>query len=206
MKRLLVAAAIAVAVVVAATRAPSPEASAPESATARPFAATGPNGKTVATFAAEAASVDSPEVTAIQLPPSRFFPNAKVVARVREPAGANGVERVIDTVETKMHQPYVRVERILSPRKAGGQRVTREVAMVANQLLLQKPESVSGADFARMLARAGASEVKPIGDTYLATFAAEPRDPRALDTYVSRVREVAGADVTVEPNYIRKLF
>ena len=48
--------------------------------------------------------------------------------------------------------------------------------------------------------------MKEISGAFLATFAAQPMDPRALDTFMSRVREVAGADVTVEPNYIRKLF
>jgi hypothetical protein len=136
-----------------------------------------------------------------------FFPKAKVIAEVADPVDAQGRQRVIQTVETSMKEPYVRVERTFVKKATGGRhQVGGEVAMVSNQLLLEKPDSLDKATFETLLRQAGAKDVTEIGDAFLATFAAEPRDPHALDTFVSRVKEVAGADVTVEPNYLRKLF
>lgn len=137
-----------------------------------------------------------------------FFPKAKVIAKVADPVDSRGRQRVIETVETSMKEPYVRVERTFRRSEAGKRRqVGGEVAMVANQLLLEKPDSVDKEAFETMLHKAGALGVAEIGEeAYLATFAADPTDPRALDTFMSRVKEVAGADVIVEPNYIRKMF
>jgi hypothetical protein len=106
-----------------------------------------------------------------------------------------------------MHEPYVRVERTFQRTATGKRRqLGGEIAMVANQLLLEKPDSVSKLGFEGMLRKAGAQGVSEIGEAYLATFAADPTDPRALDAFMKRVREVAGADLIVEPNYIRKMF
>jgi len=132
-----------------------------------------------------------------------YFPKAKIVARVADPADAQGRRRVIETVETNMKERFVRVERTF---RADGKPASAEVAMVANQLLLEKPAAVAVGDFVVALKKAGALEVKQIGEAFLATFSSKPEDPRALDAYLSRVKEVAGADVTVEPNYIRKMF
>jgi hypothetical protein len=136
-----------------------------------------------------------------------FFPKAKVVAQVADPVDAKGRERVIETVETGMREKYVRVERSFT-RDAQGvlHKASADLAMVANQLLLEKPTGLTTAAFTLLLKQAGAIDVKPIGEAFLATFQAKPEDPRALDAYMSKVREVAGARVTVEPNYIRKLF
>lgn len=136
-----------------------------------------------------------------------FFPSARVVASVTEPAGADGRQRVIETVETTMRERFVRVERVLSPAADGGSHVTSEVAMVANQLMLQKPSQMADYVFVEMLGRAGALNVKELGEgAFLATFEAQPADPRALDTNVAKVQELAGVEITVEPNYIRKIF
>lgn len=135
-----------------------------------------------------------------------FFPKARVVASVTEPA-EHGQSRVIETVETTMRERYVRVERVLSPSSTGGAHVTSEVAMVANQLLLKKPAGMAGYMFLDLLGRAGAVHVKELGDeAYLATFQARPTDPKALDVSLARVQELAGVDITAEPNYIRKIF
>ncbi|MGZ3686014.1 MAG: hypothetical protein ACXVCI_19320, partial [Bdellovibrionota bacterium] len=124
-----------------------------------------------------------------------------------DPVDAQGRQRVIETVETGMKEPYVRVERTFKQDSSGVQhQLGGEVAMVANQLLLEKPDGLDKAAFKQLLKQAGAQDVKEIGEAFLATFAAQPLDPHALDTFMSRVKEVAGADVTVEPNYIRKLF
>ncbi len=137
-----------------------------------------------------------------------FFPRARLIARVSDPVDSSGRSRIIETVETSMKQPYVRVERTVVMGENGKAEVKSEVAMVANQLLLQKPLSFEKEPFLDALQKAGADEVKEIAEsTYLATFTARPNDPRALDDFVSRVREMAGADsMTVEPNYIRKIF
>ena len=136
-----------------------------------------------------------------------FVPKAKVVAEVADPVDAQGRQRVIETVETSMKEPYVRVERTFVKKATGGRhQVGGEVAMVSNQLLLEKPDSLDKATFETMLRQAGATDVTEIGEAFLATFAAEPKDPRALDGFMSRVKEVAGSEVTVEPNYLRKLF
>jgi hypothetical protein len=136
-----------------------------------------------------------------------FFPSSRVVASVTEPAGADGRQRVIETVETSMRERFVRVERVLSPAADGGSHVTSEVAMVANQLMLQKPSQMADYIFVEMLGRAGALNVKELGEgAFLATFEAQPADPRALDSHVAKVQELAGVEITVEPNYIRKIF
>ena len=78
---------------------------------------------------------------------------------------------------------------------------------MANQLMLQRPEAQGKEEFLHSVRRAGAIEIKELADDiFLATFTAEPENPRALDAYVSRLREVAGAEISVEPNYIRKVF
>jgi hypothetical protein len=162
-------------------------------------------------------SASAPVVPAVALPAAElttddpviptFFPRARVIAEVADPVDAQGRQRVIETVETSMKEPYVRVERTFVKKAKGGRhQVGGEVAMVSNQLLLEKPDSLDKASFETMLRQAGAKEVTEIGEAFLATFAAEPTDPRALDSFMSRVKEVAGADVMVEPNYLRKLF
>jgi len=136
-----------------------------------------------------------------------FFPKAKVIASVSDPERDDGSHRVIENVETAMRNQLVRVERILQPSSDGGSRVVEEVAMVANQLLLQKPYGMAAYIFLDMLSQAGALEVKELeGNAYLATFDAQPGNPRALDSYTARVQELAGVEIAVEPNYLSKIF
>jgi len=132
-----------------------------------------------------------------------FIPQSKVLASVSDPPDAEGRQRVIESVETGMREPYVRVVKILV---AGSAQIESEVAMVANQLLLEKPADLTSGVFVELLKSAGAVNVKAVGEAYLATFTARPEDPRALDGFMARVHEVAGADINVEPNYIRKMF
>jgi|GEM_PF-5213137 len=135
-----------------------------------------------------------------------FFPESKVVASVRDDR-SDGNQRVIENVETSMRDKLVRVERVTEPMSDGSSRVVQEVAMVANQLMLQKPAGMASYMFLDLLSQAGAVEVKELdGDAYLATFNAQPSNPRALETHVAKVQELAGVDISVEPNYIRKLF
>lgn len=154
--------------------------------------------------AADTAEEDALSADAQAIPV--FFPKANVVAKVADPVDAGRRQRVIETVETGMKEPYVRVERVFERRNGGARQVGGEIAMVANQVLLEKPEALDRATFERLLRSAGANKVEPVGDAFLATFTAQPADPRALDTIMNRVKEVAGAEVTVEPNYLRKVF
>jgi hypothetical protein len=135
-----------------------------------------------------------------------FFPSVKVVAKVVDPAQADGRFKEFETVETSMKERYVRVERTLIPDGAGKLRLVSEIAMVANQILLMRPEALDAAKFQEVLRQAGAIEVKPVGEAFLATFEARPQDPKALDSYIAKVREVAQTDISIEPNYIRKMF
>ena len=140
------------------------------------------------------------------LPPRSYFPKAKVVARVREQPQADGRFREWETIETSMKEKYVRVERTFLPDANGKLQTVAEAAMVANQVLLMKPAELEVARFEEILRQAGAIDLKPVGAAFLATFPARPQDPRALETYIARVKELAQVDFPVEPNYLRKMF
>lgn len=136
-----------------------------------------------------------------------FFPQSIVISSVRDPERDDGSQRVIENVETTMRDKLVRVERLVQPLADGGSRVVEEVAMVANQLMLQKPVGMASYMFLDLLSQAGAVEVKELdGDAFLATFRAQPDNPRALEAHSAKVQELAGVDITMEPNYIRKIF
>lgn len=163
--------------------------------------------KAMATEVIEEEPASGAEPAAQALPLPSFLPQARVIASVTGPEASDGRRVLVQTVETNMNDRYVRVERVIAPTLSGGTQVLEETAMVANQLLLVKPENMAAYDFLDMLGRAGAERVKELqGGGYLATFSADPSDPMALDTYKARVQELAGVEITVEPNYIRKLF
>jgi hypothetical protein len=146
------------------------------------------------------------EPQAVALIPT-FFPKAKLVAKVSDPVDSKGRQKVIETVETGMREKFVRVVSTYVSDGQGGVRRTGELTMVANQLLLERPATLDAATFEKLIRQAGALNVKAINsDAFLATFASQPQNPRALDTYMSQVKQVAGTNVTVEPNYIRKAF
>ncbi len=136
-----------------------------------------------------------------------FFPQSIVISSVSDPERDDGSQRVIENVETTMRDKLVRVERLVQPLADGGSRVVEEVAMVANQLMLQKPVGMASYMFLDLLSQAGAVEVKELdGDAFLATFRAQPDNPRALEAHTAKVQELAGVDIAMEPNYIRKIF
>lgn len=136
--------------------------------------------------------------------PRRFFPEAKVVARVEERA-AGGEFRVIKTVETGMSEPYVVVEELFRGGESP-ENLVEQTAMVANQLLVAPPEGVGDERLLAALRKAGAVEIKKVGASYLATFPAFPDDPRALDKFKERLVASADFEPVIEPNYIRKIF
>lgn len=138
-------------------------------------------------------------------PGSAFFPEATVVATWASPVDEDGYHKVVKTLETDLTHPFVRLVETYAVE--GELEVLQsQVAMVANQLLLQRPENVSEAFFLSALQGAGAIEVRPVGAGYLATFEARPTEPNALDFFRDRVREAIGTEAVVEPNYIRKLI
>lgn len=138
-------------------------------------------------------------------PGAAFFPEATVVATWAGPVDEDGYHKVVKTLETDLTHPFVRLVETYAVE--GELEVLQsQVAMVANQLLLQRPENVSEALFLTALQGAGAIDVKPVGAGYLATFEARPAEPNALDVFRDRVREAVGTETVVEPNYIRKLI
>jgi hypothetical protein len=113
--------------------------------------------------------------------------------------------RVIKTVETSRKERYIRVEETYTGGAINAAGLVRESAMVANQLLTQRPEAMAEESFVRILGETGAAEIKKIGDAFLVTFRAEPENPRALDGYIAKLKAALGSAV-VEPNYIRHLL
>src|SRR5262249_9137388 len=100
-----------------------------------------------------------------------FFPTARIVARVTEPADARGRHRELETVETGMRERYVRVVRTVRIEPGGKRRISGEIAMVADQLMLEKPAFMDGSAFTKLLRKAGAIRIAALNeDAYLATF------------------------------------
>lgn len=147
-----------------------------------------------------AAAVESSNVAL----PRRYFPEAKVLSRVEIPS-ANGELRVLKTVETNMAEPYVVVEEVFQGA-AKLENLIEQSAMVANQLLVAPVEGVTEERLVGAIQRAGAVDVKKSGDNFLATFPALPDDPRAVETFRQRLIASADFELTIEPNYIRKLY
>ena len=135
----------------------------------------------------------------------RMFDGANVVSSVTEPGPVEGQETTTKIVETNLKQPYVTLEEIYDT--VDGKKVMIDQrAMVSNQLMLQMPDGVTEEAFFAALRQAGAVELRAIDGAVIATFEARPNEPKALDGYLARVKEILGANVTVEPNYVRKLI
>jgi hypothetical protein len=137
--------------------------------------------------------------------PARLFPGAKVISFVESAADAQGKVHVIKTLETKMKQKFVQVVETYIDGEASEANLVEQHAMVANQILAQKPEAMTEDRFLRVLGETGASDIKKVGESFLVTFQAEPQNPHALDGFLARVRGSADG-LVVEPNYIRRLF
>jgi hypothetical protein len=137
--------------------------------------------------------------------PKRFFPESPVVS-VLESSTANGEILVVKTVETKREQPFVRIEETYRIGAGGQRELVDQVAMVSNQLLVDRPEAISEKDFFSLLQTAGAQSMKKTGLAYLITFPAEPSNPKALESFREKVLAVSGGAIVVEPNYIRRIF
>lgn len=134
-----------------------------------------------------------------------MFEGAPVISSVTEAGPAEGQEKTTKIVETNLKQPYVTLEEIYDT--VDGKKVLIDQrAMVANQLMLQMPDGVAEEAFFAALRQAGALELKALDGAVIATFESRPNEPKALDGYLSRVKEILGANVTVEPNYVRKLI
>lgn len=158
-----------------------------------------------ATAAPEASALPMVVLPAQGSGDSGYFPGASVVASTEELSDEEGEVRVVKTLETDLSERFVRL--VETYRKEGEDRVLeRQEAMVANQLLLRKPDGAAEDEFLAGLQQAGALEVKVVGGGYLATFESRPGEPNALNLFRERVREVLGTSVVVEPNYIRQLI
>lgn len=134
-----------------------------------------------------------------------MFAEAPVISSVTEYGPEPGQETVSRVVETSMKLPFVKIREIYEERD-GKRILVDQRAMVANQLMLQRPAGVPEEDFFAALRSAGAKEIKPVADAVVVTFESRPHDPKALDDALSRVRAALGVDVVIEPNYIRKLL
>lgn len=153
------------------------------------------------------AVVHATEVSEDEVAEVVFFPRSRIVASVADPEGADGRQRVLETVETSTKNKFVRLERTLQAYAGGGSQVVAEVAMVENQLLLRKPAGMASYMFLDILSRAGALEVKELeGNSYLATFRSKPEDPRALEDYSATVQGLAEVEISIEPNYLGRTF
>jgi len=134
-----------------------------------------------------------------------MFADAPVVSSMVEYGPEPGQETTTRIVETKMKHPFVKIREIYEERE-GTRVLVAQTAMVANQLMLQRPAGVNEQEFLSALRSAGAKELRPAGDAVVATFEARPHDPKALDDALAKVREALGAEVTIEYNYIRRLI
>lgn len=137
--------------------------------------------------------------------PRSIFSHAKLISRVESEPDEAGRVKVIKTLETNMKQRFVRLEETYVEGKAVLQNLVEQTAMVANQLLTQKPAAMAEERFVQLLGETGADEVRKVGDSFLVTYHAEPDNPLALDAYISRMKS-AVEGLVVEPNYIRRLF
>jgi hypothetical protein len=157
--------------------------------------------------ASPAETVDSVRaISSVPVRPSAYFPGARVLSSVTVEGRHRGEVLVIKTVETEMNEPYVRIEETYREAAGGaGRELVNQAAMVANQILVSRPQGVDEQTFVNVLFSAGAVDVKKRGAGYLATFPAAPEDPRALDSFIERVRESSGVALVIEPNYIRRL-
>ena len=130
-----------------------------------------------------------------------YFPKARIISQVEAGGGREEEKHVIKIVETKMQQPYVRLEETYS-----GKELVDQLAMVANELIVQKPEAMADTQFTDILARAGAVSVRRAGENFVAVFPADPDNPKSLDGFIRAIRAAAPTDFWIEPNFIRKLF
>ena len=132
-----------------------------------------------------------------------LFTEGKIIAEQKIQLDEETVQ-LIKIVETETRFPLVRVEEIY---KGKGSQISQTAAMVANQLMLLKPESVTYAAFVEIIRDAGGVEVKKISESvYLVTFRFSPRDALALDNALAKIRESSGGQIISEKNYIRKLI
>lgn len=136
--------------------------------------------------------------------PASFFPDAKVISSVWIDGKRPDEKILIKTVETDMKYSFVRVEEVY--KGSGADRsLIDQAAMIANQVLIQRPDDISDENFLAGLRAAGAIESKPMQSAFLVTFEAKPEDPQALESYVARLRQVLGKEIVIEPNYVRKI-
>lgn len=156
---------------------------------------------------AQALSADAtpaPELPAVA--PRLYFPGAKVLATYQAAASADGSVRVVKHVETGMEEKVVRLEEVYEGGVVRADHLVDQIAMVANQLLTKPADGVAEERFLGILRAAGATDVRPVGESFLVTFAADPRDAQALDGFRARLLAAADGAVVAEPNYIRRLF
>lgn len=152
--------------------------------------------------AAEPASpVKSEEPPRMQ---QEFFPRAKVISSITLPGKKAGQVLVIKTLETDLKQPFVRVEETYVGEGSSRQMVD-QAAMIANQILVKRPNELPEGEFVSILEKAGAIALKKMSSGYLVTFQARPEDPQALDSYMGKVRALSPG-IFIEPNYVRKIF
>ena len=157
---------------------------------------------TVETESAAPVMVAEEEIPAVL--PRLYFPDAKVIARHVSEPDAEGRVRVTKTVEAR--EKLVRIDEVYEGGSADPDHLMDQVAMVANEVLAQRPDSMGEAEFLSLLERVGALKVKKTGAAFLVTFTAEPRDPRAVESFRERLSAELPPGAVVEPNYIRRLL
>jgi hypothetical protein len=138
-------------------------------------------------------------ITAPVVAPRLFFPEARVLASAQAEVDSRGNVHVIKTVENKQKV-------ILIDETYEGGTLVDQIAMMANQVLAQKPDGLADERFMAILGEVGASDVKRAGESYLITFQAEPENPHALHTFMARLKMAMNGEIVVEPNYIRRLL
>lgn len=133
---------------------------------------------------------------------SVYFPNAPEMSRWEKvtPEGKE-IRRI---VKTNLAQPYVEIrERVVT--REGQDIVVSQDAMVANQVLLPRPEGEWEVTKQKLFSL-GAKNVQEKGNSILVTFESDPKNPRALEEFLQLVKQAFPQIPAVEPNYIRKLF
>lgn len=133
---------------------------------------------------------------------SVYFPNAPEISRWEKiiPEGKE-VRRI---VKTNLAQSYVEIREKIVNRE-GQDIVVSQEAMVANQVLLPKPDGDWEATKQKLYSL-GAKNVQEKGTAILVTFESNPKNPRALEEFLQLVKDAFPQISAVEPNYIRKLF
>lgn len=134
-------------------------------------------------------------------PAERMFPEGQVIAVFCEDDPKNDRYTLIKTMQTSMREPFVRVEEVYS---GDGTHLVEAAAMVANQVMVERPSDLSETEFVKALDAAGATALKKIQtDNFLVSFLMDTKEPKAIEAYLARLNKLLKTPVHSAPNYIR---